>query len=285
LLLCALWLGSAATSAAQDDASAGIPIDDATVRQACGSCHASDEAGRMSRISYRRTTPEGWQQTIRRMVTLNDVPLDPATARDVVRYLSNHLGLAPEEAVPVRWEAERRADDQPYEDADIQETCTTCHSLGRVLSQRRTPEEWQLVTDMHRGYYPFVDFQAFGVPGEEPAAVDVAVEHFSERLPLETADWSAWSATMRPARLAGTWALRGHSPGDGPVYGEMTVTPVAGTDDEFTTETRYVYAADGREVRRSGRAIVYTGFQWRGRSTTGPEDEQGLREVLFVERD
>lgn len=283
----ALVVGLAPPAAAQETAAdpVGIPIDNALVGQACGACHQTDEAGRMSRISFRRATPEGWQQTIRRMVTLNDVTVEPESAREIVRYLSNHLGLAPEEARPVAWEAERRSDDQPYEDADIQETCTTCHSLGRILSQRRTAEEWSLVTNMHRGYYPFVDFQAFGVPGDEPAAVDVAVEHFSERLPLDTPEWAAWSATMRPARLAGTWVLRGHSPGDGAVYGQVTIAAVAGTDDEFTTETRYVYARDGREVTRTGRAIVYTGFQWRGRSSTGANDPDGLREVMLVDRD
>ena len=43
---------------------------------------------------------------------------------------------------------------QAYEDADVKLTCTTCHSMGRVVSQRRTAEEWRLVTAMHRGYYP-----------------------------------------------------------------------------------------------------------------------------------
>ena len=104
LVWLALVLAAPATAAAQaarDDADAdadadtGIPIDDATVRDACASCHAPDDAGRLSRISFRRATPEGWQQTIRRMVMLNDVTIEPETAREVVRYLSNHLGLAP----------------------------------------------------------------------------------------------------------------------------------------------------------------------------------------------
>ncbi len=46
----------------------GIPITNDTVRRVCGPCHKNDSKNRMSRISYRRTTPEGWQETIRRMV-------------------------------------------------------------------------------------------------------------------------------------------------------------------------------------------------------------------------
>ncbi|MDP6582082.1 MAG: quinohemoprotein amine dehydrogenase subunit alpha [Vicinamibacterales bacterium] len=277
----------AAQPPAADDAT-GIPIASDTVRQTCGSCHRPDEAGRLSRISFRRTTPEGWQQTIRRMVTLNGVDIDADTAREVVRYLANTLGLAPEEARPAAYEAERRADDQPYDDAEIQQICTQCHSMGRVISQRRTEEEWTLLMAMHRGYYPFADFQAFrrsGPPGDEPQPVDQAIAHLSDRFPLHTPEWAAWSATRRPARIAGVWVVRGHAHGIGPVYGQMTIAAVPGTDDQFTTETSYVYARDGRQVERQGRAIVYTGFQWRGRSLEGPDDTDGLREVMMVERD
>ena len=286
-LVALLAAAGAAAQPAETDGP-GIPVDDETVRQACGACHQADDAGRLSRISFRRTTPEGWQQTIRRMVTLNDVALTPETAREVVRYLSNNLGLAPAEALDAAWEAERRSDDQPYDDADIQETCTQCHSMGRVISQRRTGEEWSLLMAMHRGYYPFTDFQSFrrGNPGDgEPQAVDRAVAHLSERFPFETAEWAAWSATMRPPRVGGSWLLRGHAPGRGAVYGRMTITPVPDTEDEFTTEATYTFAHTGRQVERTGRAIVYTGFQWRGRSIPGDPDADELREVMFVERD
>src|SRR5688500_1188756 len=62
----------------------GIPITDATVVRACGGCHKSDEKQQLSRISFQRNTPEGWQETIRRMVALNGLTIEPAAARDVV---------------------------------------------------------------------------------------------------------------------------------------------------------------------------------------------------------
>ena len=281
-----------ATAGAQapstEDEDSGIPIESAAVLDACGTCHARDEAGRLSRISFRRTTPEGWQQTIRRMVTLNDATIAPGTAREVVRYLSNALGLAPDEARPAAFEAERRADDQPYDDTEIQQICTQCHSMGRVISQRRTDDEWALLMAMHRGYYPYTDFQSFrrsGPPSDDPQPVDQAIAHLSERFPLQTPEWTAWSATMRPARLAGRWLFSGVAHGLGPVYGQVTIAAVAGTTDEFTTETSYVFARGGRQVTRTGRAIVYTGFQWRGRSVEGANDPDGLREVMSVDRD
>ena len=69
----------------------------------------------MTRVSYMRKTPEGWQQSIRRMVTLNEVELEPEIARDIVRYLSDHHGIAPEELRPARFEVERRLIDWSYE--------------------------------------------------------------------------------------------------------------------------------------------------------------------------
>src|SRR3982750_472053 len=89
--------GSATPSptADADKKDEGIPVTSPLVRQRCGSCHRADDQGRMTRISYRRTTPEGWQETIKRMVSLNDVKLEPADAREIVRYLADHHGPAP----------------------------------------------------------------------------------------------------------------------------------------------------------------------------------------------
>ncbi len=38
-------------------------------------------------------------------------------------------------------------------------------------------------------------------------------------------------------------------------------------------------------MTRAGRVTIYTGFQWRGRSTAGGAEDTALREVMFVERD
>ena len=54
----------------------GIPVESELVRTKCGSCHTVDKEMRMTRISYRRATPENWERTIKRMVTLNKVDLD-----------------------------------------------------------------------------------------------------------------------------------------------------------------------------------------------------------------
>src|SRR5262249_51991230 len=58
------------------------------------------------------------------------------------------------------------------------------------------------------------------------------------------------------------------------------------SDGEFVTQASYRYADGGPAVQRTGKSIVYTGYQWRGRSTApsgGAKDSSGLREVMFVE--
>ncbi len=302
----------------------GIPIPDQAVQKACAPCHTVDDKQQISRISFRRNTPEGWQETMRRMVALNGLRIDPQTAREVVKYLSNNLGLAPEEARPAAFEVERRVTDYKYKaNADAENVCNKCHSLGRVIAQRRTREEWNLVVAMHRGWYPLVDNQAFrrggpaprdtspdGRPPDTRHPVEKAVDHLSRAFPLKTTEWAAWSATMRPARLAGTWAVSATQLGRGTVFGRMTIKAVPNTTDEFTTEFTLVDALSGERRVRSGQAIIYTGFQWRGRSSSvsptssaTPGDSNGsssgnggsngqssssgddLREVMFVDRD
>jgi quinohemoprotein amine dehydrogenase len=290
----------------------GIPITNATVQKACAPCHTVDDKQQISRISFRRNTPEGWQETIRRMVALNNLRIDPQTAREVVRDLSNNLGLAPEEARPAAFEVERRIVDFKYTaNADAENVCKACHSLGRVISQRRTREEWNLLVAMHRGYYPLVDNQGFrrggpaprdpspdGRPPDTRHPVEKAIDHLARTFPLKTPEWSSWSATMRPARLEGTWAVTASQLGRGPVYGRVQLRPVPNSSDEFTSEITLIFARTGERVTRTGQAIVYTGYQWRGRSsvagTTSSAVGDGgaqapaaddLREVMFVDRD
>jgi quinohemoprotein amine dehydrogenase len=297
-LFAALPVDAAQAQDSETHPDGGYAIDNETLIDRCTRCHKQNDEGRMSRISYLRKTPEGWQTSIRRMVTLNEIRLSPEEAREIVKYLSDHQGLAPEELRPALFEVERRLVDFTYEaDADVEHTCISCHSIGRAMTQRRSPEEWELLMATHRGYYPLVDFQAFrrlgpaptepgpdGSPPDTRHPMEKAVDHFSAAYPLETPEWSAWSATMRSPRLEGTWTVAGHQAGVGPVFGTMEVTASNAGPDRFQTRTTLHFAAQDRSVERTGEATVYTGYQWRGRSSVGG-DAQALREVMVVERD
>jgi quinohemoprotein amine dehydrogenase len=278
----------------------GIPVTSNEVRQACGACHPSDAQGRMSRISYRRATPENWELTIKRMLALNNAPVTTEQARVILKYLADNHGLAPDEAKPIMFDAERRMIDFSYSgDTQTHNLCNQCHTVGRVLAERRTPEEWKLLISMHRGVYPGIDggsggFRrgaAGGARGGGGATanaklpMDLATEHLSKAFPLMSTEWSAWSAARAPMRLAGTWALSGRQPGFGPVYGAVTITADPAAPDGFATTATFTYAKSGTTVKRSGRGLVYTGFQWRGRSSEGGADADAWREASAVSRD
>jgi quinohemoprotein amine dehydrogenase len=295
LFLVALVGGAARANAQTSD---GFPIDNPVVKARCGGCHRSDEKGRMTRISYRRATPENWERTIKRMVALNHATLSPEDARTILKYLADRQGLAPEELRPIAFEPERRTIEYQYKaDETTANLCQSCHSIARVLSERRTKEEWDLLLAMHRGYYPLVDNQPMngpqgfrrtrpaetepgpdGRPPDNRQPMDRALEHLTKTLPLESSAWAAWSAAVQSPKLAGRWAVVGSQTGKGAIYGTVTVAADTSTPDGFTTEIRYTVARTGETVTRSGKALVYTGYQWRGRGND-------WREVLFVERD
>ena len=46
----------------------GIPVTDPLVVAKCSGCHSKDDKGNLTRISWERSSPEGWQQAIKRMV-------------------------------------------------------------------------------------------------------------------------------------------------------------------------------------------------------------------------
>jgi hypothetical protein len=64
---------------------------------------------------------------------------------------------------PAMFEAERRMIDYTDQaDEEVHRLCSTCHSFGRVLNERRTREEWAGLLAMHRYYYPLIDGGAGG---------------------------------------------------------------------------------------------------------------------------
>ncbi|MBV9746537.1 MAG: quinohemoprotein amine dehydrogenase subunit alpha [Acidobacteriia bacterium] len=323
-------LGVAGLAAQQTASSTGIPIDHQLTIQKCGGCHQRDANGIMRRLSYMRTSPEVWEQAIKRMVRLNGVVLKPEEAREILRYLSNNNGLAPEEAKPVFWEAEHRMSrdqsDKIPSDA-LQHTCNYCHTIGRVLTQRRTKDDYEKLINMHIGLFPGAENTlrprrplrsldgapaAYTAPtGNNPSVVppqgpsntyyrtdgkypaDVAVEYLAKAQPLITPEWTAWKAVMRTPKLEGKWLLTGYQQGKGRVFGVVTIEG-GSSPDEFTTKTEIEYASSGNTLTHTGKAIVYTGYSWRGRSTgpksATPSADPGTnptewREALFVSRD
>jgi quinohemoprotein amine dehydrogenase len=310
--------GAGATPAEKPEE--GIPVTDALVISRCGTCHQKDEKGNLSRISWERTTPEGWEEAIKRMVRLNGLTLEPAEARSILKYLSTYHGLAPEEAKPLMYIPEHRIQDEVIPNENIRTTCNNCHALGKALSWRRSKDDWKLLANMHVAFFPQADaaFRRFGpAPGAAAAAgggrggaaaaataaepgaaagagaqpVDETVDFLGKTYGLHSPEWANWRARMRPARLTGRWVISAWLPGKGRYTGEMVIEPGAG-ENEFKTSTTLQSVKDGSKLTRTGTSLVYSGYAWRGRShgsataKPAPDDpNQEAREVMWVSPD
>src|SRR5215813_15279516 len=256
----------------------GIPVTDPLVIAKCGTSHTRDDKGNLSRISWERAAPEGWEEAIKRMVRLNGLEITPAEARSVLKYLSTYHGLAPEEAKPVMYMAEHRIQDEPVPNETVRTTCMGCHPFGRALSWRRSKEDWKLLANMHVFLYPQADvafrrgFSGTGnaplipqVQEDAPPLVDQTLDYLAKNAPLHTPEWAAWRARMRVPKLTGRWLVTAHIPGRGKYYGEM-VMESGSAEDEFQTRVKLQSATDGSTLTRSGQGLVYAGYSWRGRS-------------------
>ena len=254
----------------------GIPVTDPLTIAKCESCHARDERGNMQRISWARTTPEAWQDSLKRMILGYGVTVTPVEARSIVKYLSTNNGLAPEEAKPVMYDAERRVHEETgLPRGGLANTCTKCHSFARALSWRRSLDDWKQFADSHAKQYK--------VP------VEAAVAFLSKAAPLHTPEWDAWTI-KRAGDLAGRWLVTASVAGHGTYFGEMQMDPAGG--DEFTTHVTLTSLRDGSTITRSGRSAVYGGYAWRGRSSGNPAKNASpddlaseTREVMWISPD
>jgi quinohemoprotein amine dehydrogenase len=304
--------GAASTEKPED----GIPVTDALVISRCGTCHQKDDKGNLSRISFARTTPEGWEEAIKRMVRLNGLTLEPAEARSILKYLATDHGLSPEEAKPVMYFPEHRIQDETAPNETVRATCSNCHALGKALSWRRSKDDWKLLANMHVAFFPQAEaaFRRNGPPGggaggaggrggvaavtADPGAasaaqpIDETLDFLGKNYGLHTPEWASWRARMRPARLTGRWVVSAWLPGKGRYTGEMLIEPGA-AENEFKTTTKLKSLKDGSEIVRTGTSLVYSGYSWRGRSHTSnvpanvvPDDpRQEVREVMWISPD
>jgi quinohemoprotein amine dehydrogenase len=292
----------ASTNEVPPESESGIPVNDALTVQKCGSCHKADNKQNLTRISWIRTTPEGWEQAIKRMVRLNGLTLSPEEARHILNYLAQDHGLAPEEVAPHRWYLEMRQPiSEPTPNPQVRIACASCHPFARPETWRRTPTEWKLLVNMHLGYFPVSEYNSFharprpdgyGIlpaaltttlpaqPSKDP--VDEALDYLNKNYNLHSAAWSNWRAVLKEPKLAGTWFVSAHAPGKGKYFGTMTIAAGA-SPNTFKSETILTRVADGSKISFSGQSIIYTGYEWRGRSNA--EGIGSVREVMALTPD
>ena len=259
----------------------------AVLERQCSGCHPPrEEGGKLDVIEHQRRTPEAWQMTIDRMVRVHGTQLQPDEARTLVKYLSDHYGLAPSEVEPFRYALEKY--DNTVEQLEIPKSvrgaCVQCHSYARIALQRRTSEQWEQLLDSKAALMPnvendtgssgFLDDFWLTVSKKEP------VPYLAKQYPLASEAWTKWQAAPKPD-YAGNWKIVGHDPGKGGDYtGQMTLKALG--DDRYEGEFTHQFA-DGSTVSGKTTAVVYSGFQWRGIAQLEGGNRQ--KEIFFAKED
>ena len=270
---------TAATAAVVTPAASAAPQGKDLVRAYCSGCH-QERDGQFDRISAMRKSPEGWVMTLFRMHQVHGLALDEEARDAVVRYLADTQGLAPSESAAGRFALERRPNAQDLDlGPEVGVMCGRCHSLARVSLQRRDEEEWRKLAHTHVGQWPSIEYSASGrdrpwwqiASGPLPAKL-------AALYPQSSPAWKDWQA--RAARdLGGNWVVVGRVPGGKDFYGTARIERPAGGD--YRAHYRLTDIA-GFEFSGESSAIVYTGYEWRGRAAVG---DRSLREVYAVSED
>ena len=280
LVATAIGMSMAATAACADEAAKSETPVLTLIGNRCGGCHDQGADGRFARISAIRKTPEGWDQTLRRMRQWHYVFLNEADQRRLVKYLADTQGLAPEETAPFRAVIEQRPGTiENADDRDLAVYCARCHSYARTGLQRRDASEWLKLVHTHVGQWPTLEYQASSRDREWwRVATTELPDRLGQKFPFASAAWTAWQGRA-PVNLAGNWRIAGHRPGKGDYAGTLTVEPTG--PDQYAVQRRFVFA-DGSTLEGHGESVVYTGYEWRGAGTLG---EQAVREVYQVSAD
>ncbi|MDN3523011.1 quinohemoprotein amine dehydrogenase subunit alpha [Halomonas ramblicola] len=238
----------------------------------CSGCHqAQDGPQRWSRISQQRKTPEGWDMTIARMQTMHGVEVPMEARRDIVKFLADTQGLAPEESAGQRALIERRLNRvESFDHPSYQEMCARCHTGGRAQLQRRPEAEWEHLVHFHVGQFSTLEYQAMA---RDRDWLDIAMDEIAPWLAktqgLENAAWDDWQE-QDAVDPVGEWQLWGHWPGEGDFYADVTITAAEG-EDAYALSLDGAFTS-GRPIDGEGQAIVYTGYEWRANLSLNGRD-------------
>jgi len=251
------------------------------IRDRCLACHTESgdsAAPTFSRISEQRKSPEGWQMTLNRMIHLRDLEISAEEKRILIKYLSDRQGLAPSEAAPYRYLLEQDTNlVETGGDQHLVETCARCHSEARSGLQRRSKDEWKLLVDFHMAQFPGIELHAGS--RDRPwyqIATTQTVDTLFEKYPLVTQEWSNWKKADK-ADVMGRWRVTGYIPEKGEFDAWMSAAKTGDGRYDLALEGHY---ADGTVLSGTGKATVYTGYEWRASVTI---DDVKMRQVMALD--
>lgn len=108
------------------------------VQQRCSTCHS------LERVYAYAKTEAGWRDYVSRMRAKDPSIMSDQEALEALGYLVKNLGID-----------ETRMDLQVGMKIII-EKCHTCHSVERVFTSRKTPEEWVKTIELMRSFDPLL---------------------------------------------------------------------------------------------------------------------------------
>lgn len=255
------------------------PAGAALIRTYCSGCHR-EHSGQFERISAMRKTPEGWVMSLFRMRQVHGLVLDADVQQSIVKYLADTQGLAPAESQAGRFALEQRPNAQDINlGPEIGVMCGRCHSLARVALQRRDADEWRKLSHTHLGQWPSTEYQQ---NGRDIHWWDIASGPLPDKLaalyPFTTTAWTEWQK-HRESDLSGDWVVVGRVPGGRAFYGAEHIQRA---DDGMYSASYRLTDVDGFAFTGTSKAIVYTGYEWRGSADVA---QRSRREVYQVSDD
>lgn len=252
--------------------------NDALLQSHCMGCHVPEQMNpmKLSRISHQRKTPEGWLMTVARMQVVHGLKITHENRRALVKYLADTQGLAPQEASPYRYVLERRLNHVEEKQPELAEMCARCHSQARIGLQRREENEWQHLVHFHLGQWPSIEYSAMGRDRDWLGiALKEVVPFLGKNYGLQSESWAQWQQ-KKPKSVEGRWRLVGNMPGRGDFQGEMVLTS---TSKDFYSVALNGSFGNGDPLKGVGKAIIYSGYEWRADVTLG---EERFQQVLAL---
>lgn len=239
---------------------------ESVVGQRCSACHKPDQQGQLEVIEETRKTPEEWRVVVNRMIRLNSAPLSDADFEPVIKELSRHLGLTPDEMAKVAYlnsdeNSQYREIPQGKMEERIFAACVRCHTYGKIASHRMTPAQWKENRNLHLGYYPTTIPQMREMDWAKES--EELIEPLAQLFPFETPEWRDWMKNRKDIDLSGGWQAAGYQPGLGYYEGTYAFTPhPAGRSGEYLVEKTVRYQ-NGTQLKMAGTAILYGTYHLR----------------------
>ncbi len=228
---------------------------DSVVQTTCLACHAAEPGGAVPRIEAMRTTPEEWEEVLKRMERRHGMSVDAPTRKQALKELVRYLGLTSAEQAKVGYMVKSPAastKERLPADAELARVCASCHSWGKVLSHRRTAAAWKDLKDFHLASFPAATILSY-----EDMKWRVEAERLlntlARLLPFESPAWRAELKAKAPD-LSGQYLAAGHQPGRGDYQATVVLKGRAG--GEYTA-TKTVLWEDGTKETLPGAGILY----------------------------